>query len=61
MVVQTLPSTMLDLMPRRLLTGTQCLPFNSILRPEPLLSLTTVLHCLMVRHCLLYRDYTHRI
>ena len=48
MVVQTLLSTMFHLMPRRLLTGAQCLPFNSILRPETVLSLTMALHCLMV-------------
>ena len=53
MVVQTLLSTMLHLMPRRLLTGAQCLPFNSILRPETFLSLTMALHCLMVRHYLI--------
>ena len=39
-------------MPRRLLTGAQCLPFNSILRPETLPSLTMALHCLMVRRYL---------
>ena len=48
MVVQTLLSTMLHWMPRRLLTGAQCLLFNSILRPETLLFLPMALHCLMV-------------
>ena len=54
MVVQTLLSTMFHLMPLRLLTGTQCLPFNSILRPQTLLSLTLASRCLMVCHCLLH-------
>ena len=63
MVVQTLLSTMLHLMPRRLLTGTQCLLFNSLLRPETLLSLPMALHLLMVYlylHDKLIR-MTHRI
>ena len=54
MVVQILLSTMLHLMPRRLLTGAHCLPFNSIHRLETLLSLTMELHFLMVRHYFLH-------
>jgi hypothetical protein len=52
MVVQTLLSTMLRLMPLRLLTGAQCLLFNSILQVllETRLSLTMAFHFLMVRY-----------
>ena len=59
MEAQILLSTMLHLVPRRLLTGAQCLPFNSILRPSPetLLSLTMALHCLMVRRYLLHNAH----
>ena len=56
---------MLHSTPRHLLTGTHCLLFNSILAPKTLLSLTLVLHSLMVSHyslhTLIRRRMTHRI
>ena len=63
MVVKTQLSTMWHSTPQHLLTGTHCLLFNSILVPKTLLSLTLVLHSLMVSHYslpTLIRRMTHR-